>query len=369
MGRDASDPPRSPSPTRSLRCERPPGVSLEGTWARSGRWLRSAIGAAILVVLLVQVGAEPFVAALTEVTWWALLAALLITVVTTVCAAWRWGVVASGLGVEIGLPAAVAAYYRSQFLNSVLPGGVLGDVHRAVRHGYDAHRMGRGIRSVVWERGLGQVVQVVLTVVLLIVLPSPVRAVALVAALVGVVVVGTVIGMIRSPRCERPPDASLEVTSRPRKRLHAVGDDLRRILRVRGAPVGIAVTSGVAVLGHVTVFLVAMSAAGVEVSLVRQVALGLIVLLGAAIPASIAGWGPREGVAAWAFEAAGLGAATGVNVAVLYGVLALVATLPGALLLLRSPRHEPSQRLSRWLRRESAQRANLEATRDEVTPR
>ncbi|WP_277455388.1 lysylphosphatidylglycerol synthase transmembrane domain-containing protein [Janibacter sp. DB-40] len=275
-------------------------------------WLRPTIGAAILAVLLWQVGAAPFVTALTEVTWWSLLAALVITVLTTVCAAWRWSTVATGLGVRIGLPAAVAAYYRSQFLNSVLPGGVLGDVHRAVRHGHDVHRMGRGVRSVVWERVLGQVVQVVLTVVLLLVLPSPVHALVAIAV-VGLVAVGLGFALVRVSG--------------------VLLDDLRRILRVAGAPVGIALTSGLAVLGHVTVFLVAMSASGVEVSFGRQVALALIVLLGAAIPTSLAGWGPREGVAAWAFEAAGLGAAAGVSVAVLYGVLALVATLPGALLL------------------------------------
>ena len=53
----------------------------------------------------------------------------------------------------------------------------------------------------------------------------------------------------------------------------------------------------------------------------------------AAIPVNLAGWGLREGAAAWAFAAAGLGAATGATVAVAYGVLAFVATLPGAVLL------------------------------------
>ena len=47
------------------------------------------------------------------------------------------------------------------------------------------------------------------------------------------------------------------------------------------------------------------------------------------IPLNVAGWGPREGVAAWAFAAAGLGAAQGVSTAVVYGVMALVASLPG----------------------------------------
>jgi bacteriorhodopsin len=56
--------------------------------------------------------------------------------------------------------------------------------------------------------------------------------------------------------------------------------------------------------------------------------------MASAVPTNIAGWGPREGAAAWAFGSVGLGAAQGVTVAVVYGVLALVATLPGAVVLL-----------------------------------
>jgi hypothetical protein len=44
-------------------------------------------------------------------------------------------------------------------------------------------------------------------------------------------------------------------------------------------------------------------------------------------------------VAAWAFSAAGLGAAQGVTTAVVYGVMVAVAGLPGAVVLLRSRRH------------------------------
>jgi hypothetical protein len=57
------------------------------------------------------------------------------------------------------------------------------------------------------------------------------------------------------------------------------------------------------------------------------------VLLASAIPLNVAGWGPREGAAAWVFGAAGLGAGVGLEVAVVYGVMALVATLPGAVAL------------------------------------
>jgi len=50
--------------------------------------------------------------------------------------------------------------------------------------------------------------------------------------------------------------------------------------------------------------------------------------------ANVAGFGPREGVAAWAFGAAGLTAAQGVSTGVAYGVLVVAGSLPGAAVLL-----------------------------------
>lgn len=244
------------------------------------RWLKLLGGAAILAVVVWRVGTGPFVDAIGAANPVALGAALAITAVTTVCCAWRWQRVASGLGVEVPLRAAVAAYYRSQFLNSTLPGGVLGDVHRAFRH---------GVSGVAAERTLGQVVQVVATGAILLVGPFP----------PGAVVAGVVVA----------------------------------VAAVRW-PV-VVLTSLVAASGHVAVFLVAAWAAGVDASVTELVPLALVVLLAAAIPLNVAGWGPREGAAAWAFAGAGLGAAQGATVAVVYGVLALLATLPGAVLISR----------------------------------
>jgi uncharacterized membrane protein YbhN (UPF0104 family) len=57
-----------------------------------------------------------------------------------------------------------------------------------------------------------------------------------------------------------------------------------------------------------------------------------------ALPLNIGGWGPREGVMAVAFGAVGLGAAQGLTTAVVYGVLSLIACLPGAVVLLLAAR-------------------------------
>ena len=134
------------------------------TWAR----LRLAVGAAILLVLVWRLGTGPFLDGVRTVDTTALVLGALIAVPTTLCCAWRWRLVARALDVGVSLPAATGAYYRSQFLNTVLPGGVLGDVHRGVRHGREVADTAGSLRSVAWERGVGQVVQLAVAAVVLL---------------------------------------------------------------------------------------------------------------------------------------------------------------------------------------------------------
>jgi hypothetical protein len=70
--------------------------------------LRLAAGVTVLWFLGRQVGAAPFRDGLRAVTWQAVVAAVTLTVLTTVCSAWRWRVVARALGIGSGNPAAVA---------------------------------------------------------------------------------------------------------------------------------------------------------------------------------------------------------------------------------------------------------------------
>jgi glycosyltransferase 2 family protein len=199
-------------------------------------------------------------------------------------------------------------------------------VHRAVRHGRDAGDLGRGIRAVVWERTAGQVVQVAIALVVLTALPSPVRpylpVVAAVVAGAGLVVVLLALAV---PRL---------ATARWARALRTARDDIRDGLLSRRTWLGILIASTVVVMGHLATFLVAARTAGATAPLSRLVPLILLALLAMGLPANVAGFGPREGVAAWAFGAAGLTEAQGVATAVVYGALVLVSSLPGAAVLL-----------------------------------
>lgn len=291
---------------------------------RTWRWVRFAGAAAVLAAIVWRLGTGPFRDGIRAVDARVLLVAFAIGLGTTICCAWRWTVVARGLGIDLGLPAAVAAYYRSIFLNLTLPGGVVGDVHRGVRHGRDAGDVGRGLRAVAWERTAGQVVQALLTLVVLLALPSPVRTFVVPVA---IGVVGATIGVALLVERIRPRRRSWWARAR-----RGVARDVRAGLLARRALPVVALTSALVVVGHALTFLVAARAAGVSAPAGRMLPLALLAMLGMVVP-GIAGWGPREGATAWVFGTAGLGAGQGVATAVVYGVMVLVAALPGALVL------------------------------------
>ncbi|WP_434976521.1 lysylphosphatidylglycerol synthase transmembrane domain-containing protein, partial [Streptomyces puniciscabiei] len=284
-------------------------------------------GAVILGALLWRLGTGVLVDGLRRIDTATVLAALGIGVLTTVLSAWRWQLVARGLRIRLPLGPAVADYYRALFLNAALPGGILGDVHRAVRHGQSTGDMRRGVKAVVLERVAGQLALAVLAVAVLPTLPSPVRTeardfaplVALAGA--GALAVGLAVRMNRT-------------TSRRAGGLRAaLGEARQGLFSRRGGP-GIALSSAVVLAGHVAMFVVAARVAGSAASVVVLVPLAVLALVAMGLPLNVGGFGPREGVTAWAFGAAGLGASTGVAVAVVYGVLSFVASLPGAVVLI-----------------------------------
>ncbi|MEA2179742.1 MAG: hypothetical protein QOG77_3039 [Solirubrobacteraceae bacterium] len=288
------------------------------------RWARLAAVAATLAVLVWRVGTGPFLDGLRAVDGGALAAAAGLAALTTVCCAWRWKTVARGLGVDLPLGAAVAAYYRSLFLNVTLPGGVVGDVHRGISHGRDTSDVGRGLRAVAWERSAGQVVQVVITVAVLLAVPSPVRSAMPLVALAVVALAGVAVLAARV----RPAAGSRRARLRS-----AAGRDLRDGLLANRAWPAVALASALVVAGHAATFLIAARTVGATAPSSEMLPLALLVLAAAALP-NVGGWGPREGVTAWAFAAAGLSASLGVATAVAYGVMVFVASLPGAAVLM-----------------------------------
>ena len=302
------------------------------------RVVKLLAGAAVVVAVVVHLGTGAVLEGVRAVSPGAVVAALGLGLLTTAASAARWCVVARGLGLEIGFGSAVGDCYRAQFLNSVLPAGVLGDVHRAVDSGRRRGDVAGGVRAVVLERVAGQVVVVVVSVVVLLAVPSPLRGLfgelgrAVPSAGAVAVAVAVLLGLAGIPRV-RSTLAGLAV---------GIRDGLLG-LRTGPAVLGLSL---VAMAGHLALLGVAASAVGVHVGPAVLAPL-LVSLLSMGLPLSVGGWGPREATTAAAFGVAGLGVGTGLATAVAFGVLALVSTLPGlGVLLLRRTVQRPDRRRS-----------------------
>ncbi|MDX2933344.1 flippase-like domain-containing protein [Streptomyces ipomoeae] len=314
----SAEAPVAPRPRRSVKLTR----ALRAHFG-------SIAGTVILAVVVWRLGTGVFVDGLRRIDAGTLVAAVGIGVVTTVFSAWRWCAVTRALGITLPLGPAVADYYRALFLNAALPGGVLGDVHRAVRHGQSSGDMGRGVRAVVIERTAGQLVLAVVGVTVLLILPSPVldetrHTVGLLAlAALGALAIRAAVRMGR---------ASGRSSGRG-GRVRAAFGEARDVLLARRSGSAVVVSSVVVLAGYVAMFLLSARVAGSAATPLELLPLALLALIAMSLPLNVGGWGPREGVTAWSFGAAGLGASQGLTVAVVYGVLSFAAGLPGAAVL------------------------------------
>lgn len=259
---------------------------------------------------------------------WVLLA-LALTLPQVLLSAWRWRLTACRLGLSLGWGRALREYYLALFLNQVLPGGVAGDAARAWRHSRASGRRGSAWRAVIIERASGQLALLLLT--LLVVALSPMWQGLLGEALdglssagwMGVAALLAVLGVPMTRRLLRQPPAALA----------GLGGDLRRSLLASSVWPRQLAGSLLLVLSYALVFACAARAIGVTLPLGTLLSLVPPVLMAMLIPLSLAGWGVREGVAALVWGLAGLPPAEGVAVSLAYGLLVLMASLPGALCL------------------------------------
>lgn len=290
------------------------GHTISSPWLPPWVSVLAAVG--ILVALGLRLGAGPFVDSFHSISFAAVLVAAVITAGTTWACARRWSLLADRLDVGVTLAAAYRAYYRAQFLNATLPSGMVGEVDRAVWHGHSSRAMSRGIRSVVWDRITGQAVLFGLAMAAIPTLGPPLRTwmlwflVVAFAVLVGV-------------RAARPA------------LMQRAWAEARHVPGARGVWPRVLLLSTLAAGGHLAVFIIAARSVGVTAPVLELLPLALVVLQVSAIPVGVLGWGPREGGATLVFAAAGLGASTGLAVSLTYGVLAILATLPGVLALRR----------------------------------
>ena len=299
--------------------------------------LRLAVS--LFVLLAVGLWLDP-VAVINEVRglslpWLAL--GLAISVMQMMLCAWRWRLTAGLIGVPLRFRYALGEYYLAQFINQVLPGGVLGDAGRALRHAHQTPAAkGSAWRAVIIERASGQLAVALLTALALA--SSPLwhaalggRGYLLLASILAVAAL-LLWGALRFTATlrQRWPGVSRWLNwVTPLKQ-----DVLRGLLqrRVWGWQL---TTSLLVVFSYALVMLCAARAIGVTLPASALLALAPALLLAMLVPLTVAGWGVREGTAASVWAWVGLAPSQGVAVSLAYGLVVFLATLPGLVIALK----------------------------------
>lgn len=292
-------------------------------------WLRRGVmSAALLSAVALWVEPQQILAEVQRFSaGWGVLALAISTLQIMLCA-WRWQFTAGLIDVPLRFAYALREYYLALLVNQLLPGGVLGDAGRAHRHARQAHSRGHAWRAVIIERASGQVAVALLTLTTLLL--SPLWHNALGKPLLTAVVLSVVLLLgvgIASWRLLRHR-FSVWLEQLPRW-CQALSRDVKRGLLRRGVWHWQLLSSLVIVVSYGLVMVCAARAIGVEMPALQLLALTPVLLLAMLIPFSVAGWGLREGAAAGVWALVGLPPAQGVAVSLAYGVLVLLASLPG----------------------------------------
>lgn len=336
--------------------------------------IRVAASLGLLAAVLLWLEPRTLAAAFSapEPMW--LAAALALSFPQVALSAWRWRLTAQRLGAPIRFGEALREYYVATFLNQILPGGVMGDAARAWRHARSTRSEGvlRGAVGEAVGESIGPAVGTKVETRRLMPLGAPVETpvaapvglaawhavlierasgqLALLAVVLATLVVspelqGTTARMFTSPDGGSNSPVTLALALllalagialwRGRGHVARFRRAVQEALLARDVFLRQLVASLLIVASYVGVYLCCMRMIGIDTPLATAAPLVPWVLLAMAIPLSIAGWGVREGAAALVWQAAGLDPAQGVAISISYGVVILLSSLPGALMLLR----------------------------------
>lgn len=284
-----------------------------------------------LLALLWQIADGPEtsrILATAEPIW--LLASFLALTLQTVLSAMRWQLTAAQLGIKLPQLHALREYYLAQMVNQAVPGGVVGDAARAVRSRDQVGLMGSG-QAVVFERLAGQIAMfVTMACAFLATLLAP-GGFEWPSWLVPPVLLVILIGALS-------PFAFLMATRLPGR----VGDSLKGLRQAlvktlasrHVLPRQIALSLGTTFC-NLAAFAFCAQAVGLALQPIIVLALVPLILFTMLIPLTISGWGVREGAAAALLPLAGATASEGFAASVAFGLVLLVAVLPGFLALWR----------------------------------
>jgi uncharacterized membrane protein YbhN (UPF0104 family) len=292
--------------------------------------IKVGVAAGVLALLFAKLKLQPVLQTMRLVPLPALIFALLLTVLQPLLAAVRWHLILRRLGGALSLLRTLEAYWIGLFAGSLFAGVITGDGMRMWIFSRAGLRPSKSVNSVLLDRAaalIGLLLLVGATLPFLDnrVADAPLRYGASLLLLAGVAVCCSVGLMTRVP-------ARWQKYRLARAVMH-VTNDLWSIWRSPSVAAALLLLSVLATLCNALSIFVLMRSLDVSVDLVDTMVLSPLVILVITLPVSVGGWGLREASMVGLFGMVGVPATVSLSVSILLGLLALLVSLPGGLVM------------------------------------
>ena len=242
-----------------------------------------------------------------------------------VLSAYRWMYISSKNGSEMNFFYCLKFYYISSFINNILPGGVIGDIYRAYCARESNHsiiNLSKSVQGIIFERLSGQIMMffVFLFSLSLFFLING-RYVAFIYTVIPVILTIMII-LIIAKKIYLNKIHPNELMINFKKIFSGIIFWNHTII------------SFFVVLSYIIIYIISAEALGLSIDYFSFFVFTPIILFSMTLPVSIGGWGVREGTALLIAFLLGLSASSSISVAILYGIINLLCSLPGLYFLL-----------------------------------
>jgi uncharacterized protein (TIRG00374 family) len=291
--------------------------------------VKLGITAGLLLLIFRSVDSREAAAALARVSPWAMLAALLLQIGSNLVAASRWYLIMRRIGFDQPPAFFLKSYFKGAFFNQGLPTSIGGDGLRILDCSRSSGSAEDAFYGVFIDRIVGLAGLLLLNIAALAInrslLPARVYF-PLLLILSGLVAGLVLLFFLRKFRFVMAG-----------KYLGFLGRLSERYFQVYSTIPSISLQLGLSVLTHLlamTAFFVIGTTVGMNFPLQVYLVLVPPVILLTILPISLAGWGVREGAMVGFFLLIGADETMVLTFSILYGLVALVASLPGLVVYL-----------------------------------
>ncbi|WP_051305262.1 lysylphosphatidylglycerol synthase transmembrane domain-containing protein [Desulfogranum mediterraneum] len=294
------------------------------------KFLSKAIITILLFVLIFRaIDLKATMEAASTITLPTLLAALMLQLGSNAVASLRWSIIMEKLGFSQPFSFYLKSYFKGAFFNQGLPTSIGGDGLRILDAARVARSKEKAIFGVFIDRIIGLGGLLLLNILALLqnfsLLPGQLYQGLLLLIALSLAGLLSLFFLHRIPQLDRIPFSRYLLNLS------------RRYAEVYSSPGAIALQIGLSVLTHLlamTAFFLLGNGVGMHYPLQVYLALVPPVILLTILPVSLAGWGIREGAMVGFFLLIGADKATVLSFSILYGLLALVSSLPGLVIFL-----------------------------------